>query len=218
MSAPSFSSFPNREPQKSHDPILPSLLLPLASSLANDESSIAGPSFSSFPARPSKLSSRTDAFEEATSKLDDSLFETHRKRRTLGSSREGERSSRELDREQRRKRDKSKDREGHKDKGSRSHRSEKSPEPSRKRRRDDRRQERDSSTEKRRDREKLDDAAGESKRHKRPDEPLQLEADLDKNSFYTDTRGDQDIFRFGPQRGMKYIPSGREYSPKCRPQ
>jgi hypothetical protein len=218
MSVPSFSSFPKRESVKVPHPVQPGPSSQLLNSTSgHDESVIAGPSFSSFPPTKGGIRSQDRKASEVITKNTNEApsREKESKHRRRESSRSRTRSTRdsvrerERDRGDRRKRSRSGDRERDSDRSSRLHRKDKHRESRGREPQDGRSRKAD--TDKRRDKEDrhVDISRVQASPVARLDPADRL--DLDPKEFYTDTRGDQDILRFGPHRGMRYIPSGREF-------
>ena len=215
MSVPSFSSFPKREPAKvSHPAGYASRLINPTS--GHDESVIAGPSFSSFPSMKVDVRLQDREASEKKSRNADEAYSReagsrHRRREGSRSRTQSTRDSareRERDRGDRRKRSRSGDRERDPERSSRLHRKDKHRESAGREHQDSRGRKAD--PDKRRDKE--DRHIDIPRKQANPAACLDPadKLDLDPKDFYTDTRGDQDILRFGPQRGMRYIPSGRK--------
>lgn len=239
MSIPSFSSFPQRNPPKPAAAPPPASSFPgrTSLSLGNDESSIAvaGPSFSSFPRRPSKLEEtesgpshestqegvvKARADSRSRPKEKDKERDRDKKRRIRDYSDKDRVLDRDLE-HRRLHRDRNDDDEienpGDRYESRSSKSKSKSDEKSRKRSRSrsrsrDRHHDRYS---RKRDRDKDRD------RHSTQPDALKFKhaptegedkLALDPKEFYMDTKGDEDILRFGPQRGMRYIPVGRKCS------
>jgi len=215
MSVPSFASFPKREPAKVSQPAGSASRLMNPTS-GHDESVIAGPSFSSFPS--TKVGTRLQDREASEKKSRDADETYSREDGSRHRRREGSRSrtqstrdsasKQERDRVDRRKRSRSDDRERDSERSSRLHRKDKHRLSAGREHQDGRSRKAD--PDKRRDKEDrhIDISRVQANPPARLDPADKL--DLDPKEFYTDTRGDQDILRFGPQRGMRYIPSGRE--------
>ena len=229
MSIPSFSSFPQRNPAKLVAPSPPpATSFPARVPLGNDESSRAGPSFSSFPRRLTN-EVEVDSSDARPRKRQDAIDEVERKSKDKKRRHREDTDDvgRDRDHHRRRRRDRSRDAysDDRHDSGMVVKPQDKPEEKERRRsrsrdrrRRDERDRGRD---EPRRSRDKhshLDRDPNPRERERqreRAQHPTISPSEtnvLDPKEFYTDTRGDQDILRFGPQRGMRYIPIGSESS------
>ena len=218
MSVPSFSSFPKRESTKDPKPVFPGpSSRPVNPTSGHDESVIAGPSFSSFPFIKGGTRSQDRKGSEVTFRKveEGSSREKESRRRRRESSRSRTRSTRDSVRERdrgrddRRKRSRSGERGQDHERSSRSGRKEKDRDAGGRGSRDGRSRRADPDG--RRDKEDRHADPPKIQASQTPHTNPVIKLDLDPKEFYTDTRGDQDILRLGPHRGMRYIPSGREF-------
>lgn len=213
MSIPSFSSFPQRNPKPT--PLPQASSFPARPDLenGNDESSRAGPSFSSFPRRPIK--------DEGQKKDHDAEREGRRGGRDQADTRRKDKRGKNTDLEKNLEevRDRGRNPDGHlrrrRDRVDESllvYQIENQPSPTNATSRWGKDKERRRSRSRDRHRNKRRSRSRDRTLPQAQPDPALDTTTLDPRDFYTDTRGDQDILRFGPQRGMRCIPVGSKSS------